>query len=81
MMDVSIGPTTVTVCESTAHCCVINPTETYVDQIADYIFTNNYVCDAIFHDKLDKAQVLQNKVGGRVCTTESELKSILTGYS
>lgn len=81
MMDVNIGPTTLTICESTAHCVVYDPTETLIDNITAHIFDNNYVCDAVYHHDERKAKLLQHKVGGIVTTDIDTIDNITKHYS
>lgn len=68
MIKHNIGPTDIYTCESTAHCIVYNPTETLASQIAEYVFVNNYICGAIYHENYDKAFALHRMIGGDIFT-------------
>lgn len=74
MITHNIGPTDIYICESTAHCIVYNPTETFANQIAEFVFVNNYICGAIYHEKYDKAVVLHRMIGGEIYTDTSKAK-------
>lgn len=73
MIKTHIGPTDICVCESTAKCIVYNPTETLANQIAEFVFSNNYTCAAIYHTSLYKALPLQRMIGGVVVTDADEI--------
>lgn len=51
MISHNIGSTIVNVCESTARCVIYEPTETYFDQLIDFVQKNNYVCVGIHSTK------------------------------
>lgn len=70
MITHNIGPTTILVCESTANCLIYNPTETYLDQIVNYVVNNNYTCGGIYHNDTYKSMQLQKQVGGKIFTDE-----------
>lgn len=73
MIKTNIGPTDIFICESTANCIIYNPTETLANQIAEFVFSNNYVCTAIYHETPHKATNLQRMIGGAVITDANEI--------
>jgi hypothetical protein len=73
MIKTHIGPTDIFICESTAQCIVYNPTETLANQIAEFVFSNNYVCTAIYHENPHKAVHLQRMIGGAVVADTAEI--------
>lgn len=72
----NIGPTIITVCESTANVTVHMPTETYFNEIVSYVFDNNYVCQGVYHSNIDVAKKLATQVGGMPTADEQQLKKI-----
>lgn len=72
MIKKNIGPTDIFICESTASCLVYNPTETYANAIADFIYDNNYTCAMIYHENQDKAILLQRMIGGKLANDIEE---------
>jgi hypothetical protein len=73
MIKTHIGSTDICVCESTAQCIVYNPTETLANQIAEFVFSNNYTCTAIYHETAHEAMHLQRMIGGVVITDADEI--------
>jgi len=76
MMFNNIGPTTISICESTANVTVHMPTETYLNEIVSYVFDNNYVCKCVYHDNIEIAKKLATKIGGEPTSSEDRLKQI-----
>lgn len=72
----NIGPTTITVCESTANVTVHMPTETYFNEIVSFVFDNNYVCKGVYHSNIELAKKLATQIGGEPIAYEQQLKKI-----
>jgi hypothetical protein len=66
MIEKHIGPTTITVCEATAHCTIYNPTETYINEIVNDIDISNYVVDFIYDPREKAGMSLKHQIGGLV---------------
>lgn len=75
MIKHNIGPTDIYICESTANCIVYNPTETLANQIAEFVFVNNYTCGAIYHENYNKALALHRMIGGNIYTDMHQVES------
>jgi hypothetical protein len=75
MIKTNIGPTDIYICESTANCIVYNPTETLANQIAEYIYKNNYICGAIYHTDINKALYLHRMTGGNIITDQAQAEA------
>lgn len=73
MITHAIGPTVITICESTAKCTVSNPTDTLFNATLDYINQNNYICVAA-SGKL--AEKFVYYAGGTAVASEDDLEHV-----
>jgi DNA-directed RNA polymerase subunit L len=76
MITLSVGPTVVTVCESTAKCAIYQPTETLFNLLLDTINKNNYVCEVVYSNNLQLAQKVAYYAGGTATDDEMLAKGI-----
>ena len=73
MITHNIGSTVISICESTAQCVVYEPTDTYFNEILNFIDTNNYICVGAC-GKI--AQRFVHYAGGTAVETQAELDKI-----
>lgn len=64
MITLNVGPTIITVCESTANCAIYKPTETFFDALLDVVNSNNYICKVVYSDNFHLAQKFAYYAGG-----------------
>jgi hypothetical protein len=64
MITLNVGPTVITVCESTAKCAIYKPTETCFDLLIETIDKNNYICEIVYSENLQLAQKVAYYAGG-----------------
>lgn len=76
MITINVGPTIITVCESTAKCAIYKPTETLFDLLLETVDKNNYVCEVIFSDSFHLAQKVAYYTGGKPTDDEMIAKAI-----
>lgn len=76
MITLAVGPTIITVCESTAKCAVFKPTETLFNLLLDTISKNNYICEVVYSDNLELANKTAYYAGGLATDDEMIAKAI-----
>jgi len=81
MIKKTFGPTTVFVCESTAHCSVHTPTDTLLNMVIDDIDKSNYVLDIVFDTKITAGRALQHRLGGNLTVDEDAFDKVVDSYS
>lgn len=79
MIKKNIGSTIVTVCESTARCTVYQPTDTYFNEVLEYINKNNYVCAGVYSSG-NIGQRFAYYSGGKILNDEDALKNLETSF-
>lgn len=72
MISYNIGSTIVNVCESTARCVIYQPTETYFDQLIDFVQKNNYICIGI-HSTKDIGKKVEYYLAGTLSVDEKDI--------
>lgn len=76
MITLTVGPTIITVCESTAKCAVYKPTETLFNLLLETIDKNNYICEVVYSDNLALAKKTAHYTGGLSTDNEMVAKGI-----
>lgn len=76
MITIAVGPTIVSVCESTAKCAVFKPTETLFDLLLQTIEKNNYICEIVYSDNLQLAEKVAYYAGGSATDDEMIAKGV-----
>jgi hypothetical protein len=81
MLTFNVGPTIVSVCESTANCAVYYPTEILLNLLLDKLNQNNYVCKVVYCDNLQLAQKVAYYAGGIATDDEMIAKGIESEFA
>lgn len=76
MITLSVGPTVITVCESTAKCAIFEPTETLFNLLLDTLNKNNYTCEVVYSKNLSLATKVAYYTGGKATDNESVAKDV-----
>ena len=79
MITLKINKSDIRVCESTANVAVTKLDSESINEIADLISSNNYVCKVIY-DNTDNAIRLASLVGGEVTKKYDVLESYLNTF-
>lgn len=73
MITHNIGSTVISICESTAQCLVYEPTDTYFNEILNFIDTNNYICVGACGNIAER---FVHYAGGTAYKTQDELNQL-----
>jgi hypothetical protein len=76
MITLVVGPTVISVCESTAKCAVFKPTETLFDLLLHTIEKNNYICEIVYSENLQLAKKVAYYAGGSATDDEMIAKAV-----
>lgn len=73
MITHNIGSTVISICESTAQCLVYEPTDTYFNEILNFIEKSNYVCVGACGNIAER---FVHYAGGTAYKTQDELNQL-----